>query len=75
MTTRDVVHASGISWGTVYAHLRNGTLRGEQNENGRWHVDLGEFLQWEEWAWSSGRFLMHSPSWAQGYLEFTGIKE
>lgn len=75
MTPSECSRASGISLMTVYGHLRNGTLSGEKQDNGRWTVDKHEFLNWSAWCWEQGRYLMHSPSWTAGYLKFAEINK
>lgn len=73
MTPSECSRASGICLATIYNHLKDETLRGEKSNTGRWHIDRGEFLLWVSWAWSSGKYWMHSPQWAKGYLDFAGI--
>ena len=73
MTPSECSRASGVCVGTIYAHLKDETLRGCREKNGRWYIDRGEFLSWTDWAWSTGRFLMHDPTWARGFLDFAQI--
>lgn len=73
VTPSECSGASGICLNTVYRHLNDETLRGEKSSTGRWHIDRGEFFAWVDWAWSSGKYWMHSPQWAKGFIDFAGI--
>lgn len=73
MTPSECSRASGVSLRTVYRDLNDGTLQGEKAANGRWFIDKGEFFCWSEWAWNQSRYLMRSPNWTRGFLQFAEI--
>lgn len=75
MTPSECSRASGVSLRTIYRDLRDGTLRGEKGKTGRWHIDQGELLCWSEWAWSQSAYLMRSPTWTRGFLQFAEIDQ
>lgn len=74
MTVRDVVAASGISWGTVYKHLNLGKLRGYQDYDYHWHIKPADFFNWVDSCWASNRILMYEPARAWRFVRDFGLK-
>ena len=75
MTTHDVCWASGIHYGTVLRHLRQGTLKGRQTDTGRWIVDVEDFKIWmHAVVYPSKAFITRLPEWTGKWLHENNVR-